>query len=268
VGTTDPDYRYRGVAIEMLMIARTICNEKAKGETSPAVLNRLADKRDKVIQTIKELWQHNADCADPELSRQCASMLKTGIRHLWRPVIRPGARTDVEVDGLRIAGERPVAVDLSLDEYLKLKEEYIRKRGRAGDYALTYREKEEGDWRKFWLMLAGFDDSYAYVGEVTQYRSKGWDWVKRYKLERDSRVDAELGIKEIIRELSQVTGGIKYGMGVKDVLRIKGSPVRVIPHAAGGSEEWIYEDIKVFVWDCDDKDGGWVRALNNITGDN
>ena len=117
-------------------------------------------------------------------------------------------------------------------------------------------------------MLAGFDNSYAYIGEITQYKSKGWVWIKRYKLKRDSRVDAEWGIKEIIEERSQVRGGVKYGMSVKDMLRIKGRPARVILHAAGGSEGWVYEDVKVSVREYDGKDGGWVWAVSYIAGDN
>ena len=168
------------------------------------------------------------------------------------------------VDGLGKMAKWPVAETMSLEEYLTLKEEYIQKRGRAGDYALIYREKEEGEWRVFWLMLDSFDSSYAYIGEITQYKSKGWDWIKQYKIKRSPDVDRELRITEIINKRSQVIGGIKYGMSVKDVLRIKGKPQKVITHARGGTRTWIYDDAKVSVWDYDGKEGGWVSNVGLI----
>lgn len=92
-GKTDPKDGFRGIVLEMLMIARTICNEKAKKTSDPEVLNRLADKRDKIIATMIEVAQHNVNRSDSDLQRQCKIIVEHP-GHFRRPNIRPDEKNE------------------------------------------------------------------------------------------------------------------------------------------------------------------------------
>jgi len=137
---------------------------------------------------------------------------------------------------------------MSFEEYTALKTEYARRHEHyKPGYAITYRRKEGDSWRGFRLTLESFDDDTIWIAELTQYKSKGWDWIARYRLERSSEVDKEFRIHQILDERSRVVGGVKYGMAVDDVLAKKGRHYKRNVHAEAGSEDLIYDDIKVSV---------------------
>jgi len=142
----------------------------------------------------------------------------------------------------------PIATEISFERYTKLKTEYTRKHEnyRPGS-AITYRQKEGDDWRGYWLTLESFDDDSVWIAELTQYKSKGWDWIARYQLERSPAVDAEFRLQKILEERSKVISGIKYGMAAAEVLAIKGHHYKVNHHAEAGSAYLIYDDIEVSV---------------------
>ncbi len=60
--------------------------------------------------------------------------------------------------------------------------------------------------------MDSFDDSFAWVAVVTQYKSIAWNWEERYKLRRSAETDEELGIPEILKERQKVIGGVRHGM--------------------------------------------------------
>ena len=142
----------------------------------------------------------------------------------------------------------PAVTEISFEQYTKLKEEYaLRHKHYKPGYAITYRRKEGDDWRGYWMTLESFDDDSLWIAELTQYKSKGWDWIARYRLERSPEVDEEFGIHQILEERSRVLGGVKYGMAVDEVLAKKGRHYKRKVHAEGGSADLIYDDIKVSV---------------------
>lgn len=148
---------------------------------------------------------------------------------------------------------RPESKDISLADYRKLRDECIRRNGhwKPGS-ALTYEESEPGEKapgreRRYWLTLESFDETHGWVAELTQYRSKGWDWVARYRLERSTEADGELGITRILEERARVVGGVKYGMTVEEVLRLKGRHYKADHHQEAGSADFVYDDVKASV---------------------
>ena len=142
----------------------------------------------------------------------------------------------------------PGAREMSFEEYTALKAEYARRHEHyKPGYAITYRRKEGDGWRGYWLTLESFDDDSIWIAELTQYKSKGWDWIARYRLERSPEVDEEFRIHQILEERSRVLGGVKYGMAVDEVLAKKGRHYKRKVHAEGGSADLIYDDIKVSV---------------------
>ena len=142
----------------------------------------------------------------------------------------------------------PVATEISFEKYGSIKAEYAEKNEHyEPGYAITYRRKEADDWRGYWLTLESFDDDSVWIAELTQYKSKGWDWIARYRLKRSPEVDEEFGIHHILEERSKVLGGVKYGMAVDEMLAKKGKHYKVNHHAASGSADLIYNDVKVSV---------------------
>lgn len=142
----------------------------------------------------------------------------------------------------------PVATEISFEKYTILKAEYARKHEHySPGGAITYRRKEGDHWRRYWLTLESFDDDSVWIAELTQYKSKGWDWIARYQLERSPEVDEEFGIHQILEERSRILGGVKYGMAVNEVLAKKGKHYKINGHAEAGSADLIYDDIEVSV---------------------
>jgi hypothetical protein len=158
------------------------------------------------------------------------------------------------------------ATEISFEKYTKLKAEYARKHGhyRPGN-AVMYRRKEGDDWRGYSLTLESFDDDSVWIAELTQYKSKGWDWIARYRLERSPEVDEEFRIHQILEERSRVLGGVKYGMAVDEVLAKKGRHYKRKIHAEGGSADLIYDDIKVSVRGWRGPGSGRVVGLEPAT---
>jgi hypothetical protein len=143
---------------------------------------------------------------------------------------------------------RPEAKKISFDEYKNLKSEYAhRNKNWKPGYALVYREKEDDTWRYYSLVLESFTQKSAWIAELTQYKSKGHDWIARYQLKRNPEVDEELGIPRILKDRSRVIGGVKYGMSVEEVISKKGKHYKISHHAEAGSADLVYDDVKVRV---------------------
>jgi hypothetical protein len=73
-GKTDADYKLRDVAIQMLQGSENICIEKAEKENNAAALNRLEQKKAKIIAKMKEVAEHNLDSPNEELKRKCQNI--------------------------------------------------------------------------------------------------------------------------------------------------------------------------------------------------
>ncbi len=165
---------------------------------------------------------------------------------------------------------RPKSKDISLAEYSKLKQEYIRRNEhwRPGS-ALTYDVRTwRGDRRGHWLTLDSFDETHAWVAELTQYRSKGWDWVVRWRLMRSTEADAELEIPRILEERARVVAGVRYGMSVAEVFALKERHYRSHPCQAAGSGYLVYDNVRFSVtgWWSDSKGRvGGVEATSDRT---
>jgi len=161
----------------------------------------------------------------------------------------------------------PVAREMSFEKYTALKAEYARRHeDYKPGYAITYRRKEGDGWREYWLTLESFDNDSIWIAELTQYKSKGWDWIARYQLERSPEVDSEFRIQEILEERSNVISGIKYGMMVEEVLAKKGKHYKVSSHAENGSADLIYDDIEVSVREWEPVSGrGRVVGIRSTT---
>jgi len=152
------------------------------------------------------------------------------------------------LDSPAVRDAAPGAREMSFEKYTALKAEYARRHEHyKPGYAITYRRKEGDDWRGYWLTLESFGDDSIWIAELTQYESKGWDWIARYRLERSPEVDEEFRIHQILEERSRVLGGVKYGMAVDEVLAKKGRHYKCNVHAESGSADLIYDDIKVSV---------------------
>jgi hypothetical protein len=151
----------------------------------------------------------------------------------------------------------PDAREMSFDEYLALKAEYARKHEHyQSGYAITYEQKEGDDSRSYWLELESFDDDSLWIAELTQYKSKGWDWIARYRLERSPVVDKEFGISGILEARLKILGGVRYGMAVDEVIAKKGKHYKVLYHAEAGSAYLYYDDVKVSVRGWSGRSGG------------
>lgn len=155
----------------------------------------------------------------------------------------------------------PAAKEISWEEYCRIKAGYAQKNEAwKPGYVFTYRRKEGDDWRKYWLALESFNDDTAWLAELTQYKSKGWDWVARYQLKRNPELDKEFRILQILKERSQVLGGVKYGMSVKEVIAKKGRHYKINHHAEGGSADLVYDDVKVSIR------GWWSDREGRVVG--
>ena len=142
----------------------------------------------------------------------------------------------------------PVAMEISFEKYTILKAEYVRKceyYRPGGD--ITYFQQEGDSSRAYCLRLESFDSDSVWVAELTQFKSKGWDWVARYRLKRGPEVDREFQLAHILEERSRIVGGVKYGMSVDEVLDKKGMHYKQLNHAEAGSSRLIYDDIDVSV---------------------
>jgi hypothetical protein len=142
----------------------------------------------------------------------------------------------------------PPEKKISLEEYRKIKNNYIsnNERWRSG-FAFTYRTKEDDGWRGYWLALVSFDSKNAWIAELTQFDSKGWDWIAQYHLDRCNEVDKDFVIAKIEEERSKVVGGVQYGMRVADVIQLKGRHFKVNNHTEAGSADIVYDDTKITV---------------------
>jgi len=148
---------------------------------------------------------------------------------------------------------------ITFEEYIKTKDKYILKmRNYKPGYALTYEEKSGDKPGGYWLTLESFDDKWVWIADLRQYKSKGWDWIGRFQIERNSQVDEEFQINSIIKARSQIIGGVRYGMPVGEVISMKGEPKEINVHQEGGSADLIYDDVIVSVRQ-------WVQR-NNTTG--
>jgi len=142
----------------------------------------------------------------------------------------------------------PPEKKITFEEYRKIKNNYIsnNERWRSG-FAFTYRTKEDDGWRGYWLALVSFDSKNAWIAELTQFHTRGWDWIALYNLDRCDEVDKDFVIARIEEERSKVVGGVQYGMSVADVIQLKGRHFKVSNHAEEGSADIVYDDIKITV---------------------
>ena len=140
-----------------------------------------------------------------------------------------------------VEGAPPQAKDIILQDYKELKLKYSKIENR--------RVKEGDSWRTYDLTLVAFDEEWAWLAVVTQFKSKSWEYVERYRLRRNLEVDEEVSIPQIIEKQTKVVGGIKYGMSITDVFKKKGKHYKVNHHQAAGSADIVYDDITINVRD-------------------
>lgn len=142
----------------------------------------------------------------------------------------------------------PATQAISLEQYRQIRDRYLagNQAWRAGS-AFTYRVKEGDEWRNYWLALVSFDRARATIAELTQFNSKGWDWVAAYQVDRRGEIDADFGVERILAERATVIGGVRYGMSVADVIQRKGRHFKVSLHAEAGSAKLVYDDVAVGV---------------------
>jgi len=160
-----------------------------------------------------------------------------------------------------VPGTPPPARPISLAEYTAIKLEYARAHGdRDAKYALVYEVGEGGSKRGYWLTLAAFDDERVWVAELTQHKSKAWNWIALYVLARNVEVDKEFQIAEILHERTKVLGGVQCGMTVDEVLARKGNHFKVHHHQVAGSASLVYDDITVSVRDWHGTNGTVTRV--------
>lgn len=163
----------------------------------------------------------------------------------------------------------PAPQVVSLEEYRRIRDRYIANdpAWRAGS-ALTYRMPEGEQWRTYLLALVSFDRTRATIAELTQFQSKGWDWVAAYQVERCSEIEADFGVERILAERARVIGGVRYGMSVAEVIRRKGRHFKVSLHAEEGSARLVYDDVAVSVrqWHAR-SDTGRVVGVEPVTED-
>jgi len=161
----------------------------------------------------------------------------------------------------------PVAQAISLEQYRQIRDRYVtsNQAWRAGS-AFTYRVKEQDEWRNYWLALVSFDRARATIAELTQFQSKGWDWVAAYQVDRSGEIDADFGVERIVAERARVIGGVWYGMRVNDVIGRKGRHFKIEFHAEAGSAALVYDDVRVSVrqWHAG-SDAGRVVAVEPVT---
>ncbi|KPJ52272.1 MAG: hypothetical protein AMS16_06610 [Planctomycetes bacterium DG_58] len=162
-----------------------------------------------------------------------------------------------ELGGRYIVGKAPPAKRISLKAYTALKAKYALPEAR--------RTREGDGWRSYDLILDSFDKTTATVAVVTQYKSKGWNWVHRYRLERGEEADRALGIPEVLAARARVIGGVKYGMTLRQVFAKKGLHCKVNRHAAPGSVTFIYDDVVVHVQGWDGRAKGRVVSVAPAT---
>jgi hypothetical protein len=164
----------------------------------------------------------------------------------------------------------PAEKKITLDEYKKIKNKYIssNEHWRPG-FAFTYRTKEGDEWRAYYMTLVSFNSKNAWIAELTQFKSKGWDWIAVYNLDRCDEVDKDFAIAKIEEGRSKVVGGVGYGMSVADVIQLKGKHFKVHQHAEEGSANLVYDDVNINVrrWSPGDNTGRvvGVEATSNQT---
>jgi hypothetical protein len=152
----------------------------------------------------------------------------------------------------------PPEKKITLEEYRKIKNKYIsnNERWRPG-FAFTYSTKEDDEWRGYDMSLVSFNSKSAWIAELTQFKSKGWDWIALYNVDRCDEVDKDFDIAKIADERSKVIGGVWYGMRVADVIQLKGKHFKVHNHAEVGSANLVYDDVNISVrqWSSGDNTG-------------
>jgi G:T-mismatch repair DNA endonuclease (very short patch repair protein) len=144
----------------------------------------------------------------------------------------------------------PAAEPMKLEQYQTLRDKCVS--GNPAwrpESAFTYRVEEGGQWRSYWLALVSFDRARATIAELTQFQSRGWDWIAVYHVDRCDEIDADFGIDRILTERAQLIGGVRYGMSVADVIHRKGAHFKVNHHAEAGSGDLVYDDVSVSVRD-------------------
>jgi len=171
-----------------------------------------------------------------------------------RPTQRQARRHDL--GGRYVLGEAPRAREISLGDYRALKEKYSQREHR--------RKREEGGWRSYDLMLDAFDEKTATVAIVTQFRSKAWEYVERFQLQRTPESDKELGIPDLLARRAKVIGGIRYGMTVREVFAKKGRDWKSIPHQDMGSATLVFDDVIIHVVDWHGGDEGRVVGVRPV----
>ena len=142
----------------------------------------------------------------------------------------------------------PAGQRITLREYEGIKDKYIRNNPawRPG-FALTYRVREEDQWRGYWLALVSFESARATIAELTQFQSRGWDWIAVYHVDRCSGLDGDFAIGQILADRARVVGGVQYGMRAAEVIQRKGQHFKVHNHAESGSATLVYDDVRVGV---------------------
>ncbi len=157
----------------------------------------------------------------------------------------------------------PAAQPMALEQYRATRDKYIASHPtwRPG-LAFTYRVREGDQWRAYHLALVSFDRRRATIAELTQFRSRGWDWIAVYDVDRGDEIDSDFDIERILAERAHVIGGVQYGMNVTDVIQRKGRHFKVNHHAEEGSADLVYDDVKVSVrqWSPGGNRGRVVRV--------
>jgi hypothetical protein len=163
-----------------------------------------------------------------------------------------------------LRGEAPTTQSINLDAYLKLKLAYTAKGSQVKPWRSLYHVNEGDDRRSHMLCLVSFDNRWAWIGELTSFKTKEstWDWVARYRLARGPAVDQELGIPDILAERSKIIGGVKYGMTVAQLIGKKGVHFKAADHQEPGTYTLFFNDVVVTVrgWRPGTKEGRVVRA--------
>jgi len=142
----------------------------------------------------------------------------------------------------------PPSRKISFDQYQEIKASYIAK----NEYwwfglLLGSRDTEGSRWRR--MELEAFDDKKVWVSEVIRDVSRkrhGWDWIARYRLDRNAQIDKKLHIARVVEERAKVIGGVKYGMTSEEVVALKGQPLKIIEDPVGNAE-LRYDDVSVYI---------------------
>jgi len=136
-------------------------------------------------------------------------------------------------------GAIPDFKEITFEQFQELKKKY--------KYPLRTNIKLGKDWRSYALTLESFDESFVDFALLMQYKSKGWQWLERYKLIRDKSKDEETGVSNVIRRLRKRMGGIEVGMTITEVIQKKGKHFK-INYGSAGPCHLVYDDITIHVY--------------------